>query len=77
MSNSIYDKKIRPSDYVLKGLIYLAAVFSILLLIAIMGYVFVRGIPQISWQFLTTVHDESGRPERMYTAPTLPPAIRP
>ena len=54
MSNSIYDKKIRPSDYVLKGLIYLAAVFSILLLIAIMGYVFVRGIPQISWQFLTT-----------------------
>ncbi|HJA30980.1 MAG TPA: phosphate ABC transporter permease PstA [Candidatus Eisenbergiella pullicola] len=54
MSNSIYDKKIRPSDYVLKGLIYLAAAFSILLLIAIMGYVFVRGIPQITWQFLTT-----------------------
>ena len=54
MSNSIYDKKIRPSDYVLKGLIYLAAAFSILLLIAIMGYVFLRGIPQITWQFLTT-----------------------
>ena len=54
MSNSIYDKKIRPSDYVLKGLIYLAAAFSILLLIAIVGYVFVRGIPQITWQFLTT-----------------------
>ena len=26
------------------------------------------------WQFLTTVHDESGRPERMYTAPCPPPA---
>lgn len=54
MSSSIYDKKIRPSDYVLKGLIYLAAAFSIALLVAIMGYVFVRGIPQITWQFLTT-----------------------
>lgn len=54
MSSSIYDKKIRPSDYILKGLIYLAAAFSIALLVAIMGYVFVRGIPQITWQFLTT-----------------------
>ena len=54
MNSSIYDKKIRPSDYVLKGLIYLAAAFSIALLVAIMGYVFVRGIPQITWQFLTT-----------------------
>ena len=54
MSSSIYVKKIRPSDYVLKGLIYLAAAFSIALLVAIMGYVFVRGIPQITWQFLTT-----------------------
>ena len=26
------------------------------------------------WQFLTTVHDESGQPERMYTAPCPPPA---
>ena len=54
MNSSIYDKKIRPSDYVLKGLIYLAAAFSIALLVALMGYVFVRGIPQITWQFLTT-----------------------
>ena len=54
MNSSIYDKKIRPSDYILKGLIYLAAAFSIALLVAIMGYVFVRGIPQITWQFLTT-----------------------
>lgn len=55
MTNSIYVKKIRPSDYVLKALINLSALFSIVLLIGIMGYVFVRGIPQITWQFLTTV----------------------
>lgn len=55
MTSSIYHKTFRMSDQVLLGLIYLAAAFSILLLVGIMGYVFVRGIPQVSWQFLTTV----------------------
>ena len=40
---------------ILLALIYMAAGFSIFLLIGIMGYVFVRGIPQISWEFLSTV----------------------
>lgn len=55
MNNSICRKNFRPSDWFLKGLINLAALFSILLLVGIMGYVFVRGLPQVSWQFLTTV----------------------
>ena len=55
MNNSIYNKSVRPTDNVLLALIYMAAGFSILLLIGIMGYVFVRGIPQISWEFLSTV----------------------
>lgn len=55
MTNSIYNKKSRPSDICLKMLINLSALFAILLLTGIMGYVFLRGIPQISWQFLTTV----------------------
>lgn len=45
----------RLSDHILRALIDLSALFSIVLLIGIMGYVFLRGIPQISWQFLTTV----------------------
>ncbi len=48
-------KKIRSSDLILTVLIDLAAAFSILLLIAIMGYVFFRGLPQISLSFLTSV----------------------
>ncbi len=52
MNNSIYNKSVRPTDNILLALIYMAAGFSILLLIGIMGYVFVRGIPQISWEFL-------------------------
>ena len=54
-SSSILSKKIRPSDLILTVLIDLAAAFSILLLIAIMGYVFFRGLPQISLSFLTSV----------------------
>lgn len=55
VTSSIYNKKNRVSDSVLTFLIYLCASISILLLIGIMGYVFVRGIPQINAQFLTTV----------------------
>ena len=54
-SSSILIKKIRSSDLILTVLIDLAAAFSILLLIAIMGYVFFRGLPQISLSFLTSV----------------------
>lgn len=52
---SIYQKRTRIGDNVLKALIYLAAGLAIALLVGIMGYVFVRGLPQISWQFLSTV----------------------
>ena len=55
VKNSIYGKHVRTSDIILKGLIYLCAGFSIALLIGIMGYVFVRGIHNVTWQFLTTV----------------------
>lgn len=52
---SIYQKRTRIGDNVLKALIYLAAGVAIALLVGIMGYVFVRGLPQVSWQFLSTV----------------------
>ena len=52
---SIYQKRTRIGDNILKALIYLAAGVAIALLVGIMGYVFVRGLPQVSWQFLTTV----------------------
>lgn len=55
VTSSIYNRKTRISDSVLTFLIYLCAFISILVLIGIMGYVFVRGIPQINVKFLTTV----------------------
>lgn len=53
--SSIFERRIRRSDQILKGLIYLAAFISIALLLGIVGYVLYRGLPQISWQFLSTV----------------------
>ena len=52
---SIYQKSTRIGDNILKVLIYLAAGVAIALLVGIMGYVFVRGLPQVSWQLLSTV----------------------
>ena len=54
MNNSICQKRSRPSDLVFKILINLAALITILLLVGIMGYVFVKGIPQVNWTFLST-----------------------
>ena len=53
--NSIYSGRKRVSDSLLTLLIYLCALISIFILIGIMGYVFVRGVPQLSIEFLTTV----------------------
>ena len=52
---SIYQKRTRIGDNILKVLIYLAAGVAIALLVGIMGYVFGRGLPQVSWQLLSTV----------------------
>lgn len=52
---SICRKNRRVGDKVLTGLIYLSAGISIAILAGIIGYVFVRGIPNVSWTFLSTV----------------------
>ncbi len=52
---SIMNKKRRVSDDILMALIYLSAFLATGLLLGIIGYVFFRGIGQVSWGFLTTV----------------------
>ncbi|NLL77555.1 MAG: phosphate ABC transporter permease PstA [Clostridiales bacterium] len=53
--NSLTNKRKRISDKILRILIYISAVFSVLLLIGIIGYVFFKGIRAINWSFLTSV----------------------
>lgn len=55
MNNSIMNKKTRISDSIIQVLIYLSAGFSVVLLIGIIGYVFVKGMGSVNLQFLTTV----------------------
>ncbi len=53
--SSIKSSKIRLSDLILKILINIAAAFSVLLLVGILAYVFLKGIGSVSLTFLTTV----------------------
>lgn len=52
---SLFQKKRRPFEALLLGLIYLSAILVVAILLGIIGYVAVRGIPSISWSFLTTI----------------------
>lgn len=47
-------RKRRITDAVLRGLIYLCAGLTALLLVALIGYIFVRGLPHVTWQLLST-----------------------
>lgn len=55
MSNSIIHKRVRLSELVIRLLINISAMVSVLLLIGILLYVFVKGIGSVNWTFLTTV----------------------
>ena len=51
---SIYGKHVRSADVALTGVIYGCTAISLLLLVGILGYTFVRGIPHVTWSFLST-----------------------
>lgn len=53
--SSIKSSKIRLSDLILKILINIAAAFSVVLLIGILAYIFLKGIGSVNLTFLTTV----------------------
>ncbi len=54
MTNSICKKKVRITDSILYGLIYLCAGISVLLIVGIILYVFWNGADKVNWEFLTT-----------------------
>ena len=52
--NSICKKRVRFSDWVMYGLIYLSAAVSVLLIAGIVIYVIWNGVDKVNWEFLTT-----------------------
>lgn len=55
LTNNLIRNKKRVSDGILLGLIYISAFLAVLLLLGIIGYVFVKGIGVIDFNFLTSV----------------------
>lgn len=54
-SESIFQKRVRISDILLKVLIYLSTAASVLILLGILLYVFVKGAGRVNMEFLTSV----------------------
>ena len=58
-SSSLYGKKKRSTDTVLKALINTAAAITVITLLGIIGYILVNGLPYISWRFISTPYSET------------------
>ncbi|MBO1680276.1 phosphate ABC transporter permease PstA [Bittarella massiliensis (ex Durand et al. 2017)] len=44
----------RVGEHLLQGVIYLCAFATVALVVAMVGYIFARGLPAVSWEFLTS-----------------------
>lgn len=58
-SNSLFGKKKRPMDTFLRFLINGAALVTVVVLVGIIGYILVNGLPYISWRFISTPYSET------------------
>ncbi|MFQ8599679.1 MAG: PstA family ABC transporter permease [Oscillospiraceae bacterium] len=52
------NKKLRVGDLVIRALIWLSAGITVFILLGIILYVFIRGLPHVSWELLTTAPSE-------------------
>ncbi len=46
--------KRKINNIILKAIVYLASSFTVVMLVGIIGYIFYKGLPVISWAFLST-----------------------
>ncbi len=46
--------KRKINNIILKAIVYLSSSFTVIMLIGIIGYIFYKGLPVITWEFLTT-----------------------
>ena len=70
----------RTKDIILKALIYLSAIITMALLLLLIGYIFYRGLPNVSWEFLSTarkvLEDKIGiLPNIIFTLYTIATAL--
>ncbi|HJD24392.1 MAG TPA: phosphate ABC transporter permease PstA [Firmicutes bacterium] len=53
---SLHRSRRRVKDRVLAGLIYLCAAITVCVLIGLIAYILIQGVPYISWDFLSTAY---------------------
>lgn len=58
-NNSLYGKHSRPLDTVLQTLIGLSAAVTVAVLVGILLYILINGVPYLSMRFLTTAYSET------------------
>ncbi len=54
MDKNLYKRRIRPGIIAIRGLIYAVTAAVICMVVAIIIYLIVKGLPYINWNFLTT-----------------------
>lgn len=69
MVKNIYEKRIRPGAIAVRALIYTVTAAVAALVIAIIAYLVIKGVPYISWEFLTTA------PSMLYQTYGIAPMI--
>ncbi len=63
MSNQ---ESVNRSDKIMKGVFWLIGIITILILIVIIGYILLKGIGHVNWEFLTTAPIDSGASGGIY-----------
>ncbi|BCJ97228.1 phosphate ABC transporter permease PstA [Anaerocolumna chitinilytica] len=53
MSNTTYEKRIRPGSLAVRALIYAVTAIVVILVVSIIGYLIIKGLPYINWDFLS------------------------
>ncbi|MFI3312578.1 MAG: phosphate ABC transporter permease PstA [Eubacteriales bacterium] len=52
-----HNLKRKTYENALRGFVYISALITVTLLVLLIGYIFVKGLPHMSWDFLTTGPD--------------------
>ena len=50
---SLHRKRRRPKDALLGALIVFCAALTVAVLVGLIGYILINGLPHVSWEFLT------------------------
>ena len=53
-AGSLHGRRRRPGDAALRGVIWACAAVTVLILVLILGHILINGLPNISWEFLTS-----------------------